>query len=310
MTAKPLILVQEVSKQFGKVQALSNVSVEVAEGELFGLIGPDGAGKTTLMRLITTLLVPNQGMVSVMGFDSVTEYRNIRSQIGFMPGSYSIYNDLSIRENLDLYANIFGTSLKAGYENIRDVYVQIEPFKNRPAGKLSGGMRQKLALCCAIIHNPRLLVLDEPTTGVDAVSRREFWEILRKMNQQGVTTLVSTPYMDEAQLCSRVALMQNGRLLAVDTPGNLNKHFDKELFLIYGSDNYELLTHLRKASFCHSVYPFGQNVHMITEPGTVNEQMIIDYLQTTGISAIQVKKHEAGIEDCFMYLARREQVSL
>lgn len=310
MTVKPLIWVQEVSKQFGKVQALSNVSVEIAEGELFGLIGPDGAGKTTLMRLVTTLLVPNQGKVSVMGFDSVTEYRNIRSQLGFMPGSYSIYNDLSIRENLELYANIFGTSLKAGYENIRDVYVQIEPFKNRPAGKLSGGMRQKLALCCAIIHNPRLLVLDEPTTGVDAVSRREFWEILRKMNQQGVTTLVSTPYMDEARLCSRVALMQNGRLLAVDTPENLNKHFDKELFLIYGSDNYGLLTHLRKASFCHSVYPFGQNIHMITEPGMVNEQMIIDYLQTTGISATQIKKQEAGIEDCFMYLARREQVSL
>jgi ABC-type multidrug transport system ATPase subunit len=218
------IKINNISKSYAEAQALQEISLSVNEGELFGLIGPDGAGKTTLMRILTTLLLPDTGEAKMAGLDVVKDFKEIRHIVGYMPGRFSLYQDLSVEENLNFFATVFGTTVEENYDLIRDIYYQIEPFKNRRAGKLSGGMKQKLALSCALIHKPKILVLDEPTTGVDAVSRKEFWEMLKKLQQRGITILVSTPYMDEATLCDRVALMQKGRILDVDSPGGLPKN--------------------------------------------------------------------------------------
>lgn len=212
------IVINGISKRYGKVQALHGVSLSVGEGELFGLIGPDGAGKTTLFRLLTTLLLPDEGSATVCGLDLVKDYRLIRQQVGYMPGRFSLYPDLSVEENLQFFASIFGTTIEENYNLVAPIYSQIEPFRKRKAGKLSGGMKQKLALSCALIHKPRVLFLDEPTTGVDVVSRVEFWDMLQNLRRQGITILVSTPYMDEAQRCTRVALISGGTILGVDTP--------------------------------------------------------------------------------------------
>ncbi len=212
------IEVEHISKSYGEVVALRDVSFDVEAGELFGLIGPDGAGKTTLFRLLTTLLKPDAGRASVVGLDIVNDYRDIRKQVGYMPGRFSLYSDLTVRENMDFFASIFGTIIEENYNMVAPIYRQIEPFSDRRAGKLSGGMKQKLALSCALIHKPKVLFLDEPTTGVDVVSRVEFWDMLYALRQQGITILVSTPYMDEAQRCSRVALINKGQILAIDTP--------------------------------------------------------------------------------------------
>ncbi len=212
------IEVEHISKSYGEVAALRDVSFDVEAGELFGLIGPDGAGKTTLFRLLTTLLKPDAGRASVVGLDIVNDYRDIRKQVGYMPGRFSLYSDLTVRENMDFFASIFGTTIEENYDMVAPIYRQIEPFSDRRAGKLSGGMKQKLALSCALIHKPKVLFLDEPTTGVDVVSRVEFWDMLYALRQQGITILVSTPYMDEAQRCSRVALINKGQILAIDTP--------------------------------------------------------------------------------------------
>ena len=210
------ITVNGISKRYGKVQALQGVNLSVEEGELFGLIGPDGAGKTTMFRLLTTLLLPDEGSATVCGF-----YRLIRQQVGYMPGRFSLYPDLSVEENLQFFASLFGTSVEENYNLVAPIYSQIEPFRKRKAGKLSGGMKQKLALSCALIHKPRVLFLDEPTTGVDVVSRVEFWDMLQDLRRQGITILVSTPYMDEAQRCGRVALISGGSILGVDTPADI-----------------------------------------------------------------------------------------
>jgi len=225
-----LVDVTEVGKSFGTTEALKDISFSVEESEIFGLIGPDGAGKTTLFRLITTLLLPDKGTINVMGLDAVKHYRELRKNIGYMPGRFSLYQDLSVEENLEFYATVFGTTVKENYHLISDIYSHIEPFKKRLAGKLSGGMKQKLALSCALIHKPRLLVLDEPTTGVDAVSRAEFWEMLGKLKKYNITILVSTPYMDEAMRCDRVALIQNGNILSIDTPGRVREGFKRKMF--------------------------------------------------------------------------------
>lgn len=221
---KPLI-VNDIVKTYGSgkdiVTALHGMSFEVERGELFGLIGPDGAGKTSLIRIIATLLLPDSGTASVDGFDTVKDYKAIRRRVGYMPGKFSLYPDLTVEENINFFATIFNTSLQENYELVRDIYSQIEPFKNRRAGKLSGGMKQKLALSCALIHRPSVLLLDEPTTGVDVVSRKEFWDMLKKLKEQGITILVSTPYMDEASRCDRIALVQNGGILSLDTPSNI-----------------------------------------------------------------------------------------
>lgn len=215
------ITVNGISKRYGKVQALRGVNLSVEEGELFGLIGPDGAGKTTMFRLLTTLLLPDEGSATVCGYDLVNDYRLIRQQVGYMPGRFSLYPDLSVEENLQFFASLFGTSVEENYNLVAPIYSQIEPFRKRKAGKLSGGMKQKLALSCALIHKPRVLFLDEPTTGVDVVSRVEFWDMLQDLRRQGITILVSTPYMDEAQRCGRVALISGGSILGVDTPADI-----------------------------------------------------------------------------------------
>ena len=219
-----------IFKSFGSTKALEDISFTVNEGEVFGFIGPDGAGKTTLFRIITSLLLPAKGKMSVLGMDVVSEYKEIRKNIGYMPGRFSLYQDLSVEENLNFYATVFGTTVAENYDLISDIYSHIEPFRKRLAGKLSGGMKQKLALSCALIHKPRLLVLDEPTTGVDAVSRSEFWEMLGKLRRYNITIIVSTPYMDEAVRCDRVALIQSGKLLSIDTPGRIREGFSRKTF--------------------------------------------------------------------------------
>jgi len=230
-----MVSVRHICKSYGAVQALNDLNFEVQAGEIFGLIGPDGSGKTTLFRILTTLLLPDSGSAKVMNLDVVHDFKKIRNQIGYMPGRFSLYQDLSVRENLELFATVFNTSISENYDLIKDIYQQIEPFNERRAGKLSGGMKQKLALSCALIHKPAILFLDEPTTGVDPVSRKEFWDMLKKLKQQGITILVSTPYMDEAALCDRIALIQNGKFLQIDTPQNMVTPFAPTLedYFIY-----------------------------------------------------------------------------
>jgi len=288
-------------KNFGDTQALKDISFDVNEGELFGFIGPDGAGKTTLFRIITTLLLPDRGSMSILGLDSTKGYRKLRENIGYMPGRFSLYLDLTVEENLNFYASVFGTTVEENYELIRDIYSHIEPFKTRLAGKLSGGMKQKLALSCALIHRPRLLVLDEPTTGVDAVSRTEFWEMLRKLRQHNITIVVSTPYMDEAMRCDRVALIQTGQIMSIDRPQNIRDGFSGKLFSVKAYDKYRLLIALRKYTGTLSVYPFGDSIH-VTLSGEKPEKALAEFLSKNGITDSVISETEAGIEDRFLEL--------
>ena len=293
-----------IEKSFDKTPALKDISFEVEAGALFGLIGPDGAGKTTLFRIFTTLLLADKGEARVAGYDVVQAYKEIRKRVGYMPGRFSLYQDLTVEENLSFFATIFGTSIKANYELIRDIYVRIEPFNHRRAGQLSGGMKQKLALSCALIHRPEVLFLDEPTTGVDAVSRKEFWEMLHKLRDQGITILVSTPYMDEASQCDRIALIQNGRFLGIDTPEQLCKNFEHPLYAISASDRYQLLQDLRQFPGTLHALPFGESLHLSTA-ASVDAQKIDHYLQGKGHQQVQVSRIEAGIEDVFLHLMDR-----
>lgn len=299
------IVVENVSKRYGPTEAVRNVSFSVRAGELFGLIGPDGAGKTTLFKMLVTLLLPDRGRATVAGHDVVRDYRPLRNLIGYMPGRFSLYQDLSIGENLQFFATVFGTTLEANYDLIRDIYVQLEPFKNRRAGALSGGMKQKLALCCALIHKPDVLFLDEPTTGVDAVSRKEFWDMLRRLNERRLTILVSTPYMDEATLCDRIALMQNGQLLAVDTPDNVASGFSKPLFAVRSAETYRLIQDLRQAPFTVTCYAFGEYLHLTTQPDVLPDR-IEQYLHERRHRAVVIRLIRAGIEDSFMALMKPE----
>lgn len=294
-----------ISKAYGTVKALQNVSFSVKPGELFGLIGPDGAGKTTLFKILVTLLLPDAGQASVTGHDVVKEFRALRRTIGYMPGRFSLYPDLSVQENLQFFAQVFGTTLEANYDLIRDIYEQLAPFKDRRAGALSGGMKQKLALCCCLIHKPDVLFLDEPTTGVDAVSRKEFWDMLYALRKQGLTILVSTPYMDEASRCDRIAFIQNGHILGIDTPTGITSRFQKPLFAVRAAQTYRLIQDLRKADFTDTCYAFGESVHLTAQPGT-DPQTITDYLQARQHEAVAVTPIQAGIEDTFMELMRDE----
>jgi ABC-2 type transport system ATP-binding protein len=295
-----------VSKSFGTTKALSEISFSVNESEVFGFIGPDGAGKTTLFRLITTLLKPDEGVMNVLGYDSVKDYRELRKNIGYMPGRFSLYQDLSVEENLNFYATVFGTTVKENYDLISDIYSHIEPFKDRLAGKLSGGMKQKLALSCALIHKPRLLILDEPTTGVDAVSRSEFWDMLAKLRPHNITILVSTPYMDEASRCDRVALIQNGSILAIDTPLNIKKGFSRKLFTVKSTEKYKLLNVLRDYSGILTAYPFGDSVHVTTKSDSADKSLT-DYLTKNGFADAVIEDSEAGIEDRFLELMIKDE---
>ncbi|WP_179317784.1 ABC transporter ATP-binding protein [Winogradskyella undariae] len=298
------ITISNISKSFKKVKALQNISFDVNEGELFGLIGPDGAGKTTLFRVLTTLLIANEGFATVAGFDVITEYKKIRNNIGYMPGKFSLYQDLTIEENLDFFATIFGTTIEENYDLIKDIYVQIAPFKDRRAGKLSGGMKQKLALCCALIHKPKVLFLDEPTTGVDPVSRKEFWEILKRLQQKDITILVSTPYMDEAALCDRIALIQNGKILEIDTPEAIVKHYPKQIYNVHANNMYQLINSLNNYKYNHSVYPFGEFVHYTDSRTDFNPEELKAYLESKKLSNIKIEKTQATIEDTFMELTK------
>jgi len=302
---KPLamdaIIIKNVSKAFGETQAVQDVSLSVKEGELFGLIGPDGAGKTTLFKILVTLLVADSGQATVAGRDVVRDFRALRTHIGYMPGRFSLYPDLSVEENLSFFATVFGTTIEANYDLIREIYVQLEPFKTRRAGALSGGMKQKLALCCALIHKPDVLFLDEPTTGVDAVSRKEFWEMLQRLKERGLTLLVSTPYMDEANQCDRIALMQNGKILAIDTPTGVEQLFRKPLFAVKAAETYRLIQDLRKAPFTETCYAFGEYLHLTTHDGTTPDE-ISQFLQEHQHVHVDVKPIQASIEDSFMAL--------
>jgi len=298
------IVVSNISKSYQNVKALQDISFEVKEGELFGLIGPDGAGKTTLFRILTTLLIADQGNAKVTDFDVVDDYKKIRNSVGYMPGKFSLYQDLTITENLTFFATIFGTTFEENFELIKEIYVQIEPFKNRRAGKLSGGMKQKLALCCALIHKPKVLFLDEPTTGVDPVSRKEFWEMLKRLQKKGITILVSTPYMDEAELCDRIALIQNGKILEIDTPQAIVKHYPMPIYNVSANNMYHLIKALNDYEHKHSVYPFGEFVHYTDSRYTFNPKDLKEYLATKNLSNITLEKTVATIEDTFMELAK------
>lgn len=293
-----------VGKKFGTTTALEDISFSVDESEIFGFIGPDGAGKTTLFRIITTLLLPDTGEITVLGKNCRTGYREIRKEIGYMPGRFSLYQDLSVEENLNFYATVFGTTVRENYHLISDIYSHIEPFRKRLTGKLSGGMKQKLALSCALIHKPRLLVLDEPTTGVDAVSRSEFWDMLGKLRQYNITIVVSTPYMDEAMRCDRVALIQNGRLLAIDTPRSIRDGFSRKLFSIRATEKYKLITALRSFHSTVTSYSFGDSVH-VTFSNDLLPAGLEEHLKNNGVADVVISETKAGIEDRFLELMER-----
>jgi len=293
-------IVKTYSTKKTKITAVDDVSFSVKEGELFGLIGPDGAGKSSIFRILTTLLLADSGSASVMDLDAVKDYKQIRNIVGYMPGRFSLYQDLSVEENLEFFATIFNTTIQANYNLISDIYVQLEPFKKRRAGKLSGGMKQKLALCCALIHKPQVLFLDEPTTGVDPVSRKEFWEMLKRLKAQGISILVSTPYMDEAKLCDRIALVQNGKILEIDTPQNIVDRFNNSLYAVHSDNMFDLLIQLRNYSETESCFAFGDKHHLVLKDNNSELSELKTYLKNQ--PSLEIKKIEPGIEDCFMRL--------
>ncbi len=294
------ISVRNISKSYQDVSALQHISFEVKPNEIFGIIGPDGAGKTTLFRILTTLLIANEGDATVAGFDVLEDYKSIRNHVGYMPGKFSLYQDLTVEENLKFFATIFGTTIKENYTLIEDIYVQLEPFKNRRAGKLSGGMKQKLALCCALIHKPKVLFLDEPTTGVDPVSRKEFWDMLKRLQQKNITILVSTPYMDEAALCDRIALIQDGKILQINTPESIVKQYPKTIYNVKADNMYQLINSLKTYPNQYSVYPFGEFVHYTDKKENCNLEELKQYLEKQDLQNISVEKTEVTIEDSFM----------
>lgn len=299
------VVLKNITKTYNKgtVVAVDDVSFSVEKGELFGLIGPDGAGKTSIFRVLTTLLLPDGGSASVNGLDVVKDYKSIRQRVGYMPGKFSLYQDLTVEENLNFFATVFNTSIQENYDLIKDIYVQIEPFKDRRAGKLSGGMKQKLALCCALIHRPTVLFLDEPTTGVDTVSRKEFWEMLKRLKTQGITILVSTPYMDEATLCERIALIQNGKIMSIDTPDNITAKFPDKLYAIKSHEMSQLLQDLRSMAEVKSCNSFGEFHHITLNN---NHEASLKDLQTAlsqkSHHDIEIRQITPTIEDCFINL--------
>jgi drug efflux transport system ATP-binding protein len=305
MNTQPAVTVENLVKKYrtkkGEVTALNGLSFSATKGEVFGLIGPDGAGKTSLFRILTTLLLADSGSATVNGWDSVKDYLQIRKCVGYMPGRFSLYQDLSVRENLAFFAAIFGADISTNYDLIKDIYSQLEPFAGRKAGQLSGGMKQKLALSCALIHKPEVLFLDEPTTGVDAVSRKEFWEMLHRLKEQGISILVSTSYMDEAGSCDRVALLQNGKVLGIDTPDGIRKGFGRELWAVKVKEMYRLLIELKADAAIESCYPFGQYHHVVLRNGA-GKELLDDRIAKGGYTEAAVTAITPGFEDCFMRL--------
>lgn len=296
--------VNHINKSYGKVQALKDLSFEVNQGEIYGIIGPDGAGKTTLFRILTTLLLADSGTAVVDGLDVVKDYKKIRNIIGYMPGKFSLYQDLTVEENLTFFATVFNTTIEENYYLIEDIYKQIEPFKNRRAGELSGGMKQKLALSCALIHKPTVLFLDEPTTGVDPVSRKEFWEMLKKLKQQGITIIASTPYMDEATLCDRIALIQDGEFMQIDSPANIIAGYPETLWSVQSNKMHRLLRDLRSFPSIKSSFSFGETLH-VTFDNRASSEDLQKYLANNGHSDIEIRTIQPTVEDCFMLLSKK-----
>lgn len=298
-----MITVHNISKQYRKVQALSGISLSVGKGEIFGLIGPDGAGKTTLFRILTTLILADSGTATLNGWDIVHDYCRIRENVGYMPGRFSLYPTMTVEENLDFFATLFRTTIAENYDLIKDIYSQIEPFKDRMAGKLSGGMKQKLALSCALIHRPLVLFLDEPTTGIDPVSRKELWAMLQKLKSEGITIVVSTPYMDEAMMCDRIAMIQKGSIMTIDTPQGIIDKMPQEIFAVKADNMSCLLADLRKFESTETCHTFGEFHHITFRYD--NEKLCDEmkfYLQKLGYNGVEIKEIEPTIEDCFMNL--------
>ena len=301
------IVLNGLTKVYGKEKtvAVSNISFTVNKGEIFGLIGPDGAGKTSIFRMLTTLLLPDEGSATVSGFDLEKDYKQIRNSVGYMPGKFSLYQDLTVEENLSFFATVFNTTIEENYHLIKEIYIQLEPFKTRRAGKLSGGMKQKLALCCALIHKPTVLFLDEPTTGVDPVSRKEFWQMLKRLKEQGITILVATPYMDEATLCDRIALIQHGKIMSIDTPQNISSSFPDKIYAVYADKMSPLIRHLGNNKNIVRSYAFGDCVHAIMQEEKIME--VEDYLISNGLGEVSIKKVAPSIEDVFIKLTLDHQ---
>ena len=304
MSGDPAVAADAIEKRFGATPALAGVSFTVAAGELFGFVGPDGGGKTTLFRILATLLVPTAGRARVLGRDVVADLWALRPRIGYMPGRFSLYPDLSVRENLQFFASVFGTTIAETRAQIAPIYSQLEPFDDRRADALSGGMKQKLALCCALVHRPEILLLDEPTTGVDAVSRREFWDLLGTLKASGMTIVVSTPYMDEATRCDRVALVQRGRLLATDTPQRIAASLDRPLFAVHADDRYRALVALRESPRTHAVYPFGEALHYADARADASTEAVAadvrGFLAARGFAGVRVEAAAPTVEDAFI----------
>lgn len=296
------VVIQHISKSYGNIPALQDITLDIQPGELFGLIGPDGAGKTSLFRILTTLLLADSGTASVCGLDVVRGYKEIRNRVGYMPGRFSLYQDLTVEENLNFFATVFNTTVEENYDLVRDIYVQIEPFKKRKAGKLSGGMKQKLALSCALIHRPEVLFLDEPTTGVDPVSRVEFWDMLDRLKKEGITILVSTPYMDEASRCDRIALMRSGQCLSVDTPDGIRSTFVRPLYAVRASSMYKLLIDLRTYPDTYSCYAFGDSHHLTLKDAGSDISGLQQFIMEKGYTGLEIEWIEPSVEDCFMAL--------
>ncbi len=299
------VSVRHIRKAYGQVQALHDVSFDVEEGEIYGIIGADGAGKTTLFRILATLMLADEGTAAIEGMDVVTAFRSVRRIIGYMPGKFSLYPDLTVEENLHFFATVFGTTVRENYALIEDIYRQIEPFKHRRAGKLSGGMKQKLALSCALIHQPKVLLLDEPTTGVDPVSRKEFWEMLMKLKAHGITIVVSTPYMDEAKRCDRIALIQTGRFLQIDTPERIVSGFPDTRWAVSAEPMRRLLDDLRAFPHTSSSYSFGKNYH-VTLKDPVPTDELAAFLSRRNYSGIEITPIRPSVEDCFIRMLHKE----
>ncbi|MDR3119346.1 MAG: ABC transporter ATP-binding protein [Mediterranea sp.] len=300
---KPAVRVVNLKKSYGEVESLRGVDFTTCEGECFGIIGPDGAGKTTLLRILATLLSPSSGTAEVAGRDAVKDYKDIRKKVGYMPGRFSLYQDLTVEENIAFFATVFGATVTESYGRIKDIYHQIEPFADRKAGDLSGGMKQKLALCCALVHKPEILLLDEPTTGVDPVSRNEFWDVLNRLQRQGITIIVTTPYMDEATRCDRIALIREGRFLQTDTPEHIIRQFDQTLWAVSGTHMFRLLAELRAHPQVTSSYAFG-DAHHVTVDNRLTTGDLAAYLAAKGHDGVEIKPIRASIEDCYMQSAQ------
>lgn len=300
---KEAVKVENVSMIYGKSKAyaLDDISFNINENDIFGIIGPDGAGKTTLFRILTTLILPTQGSVEIYGFKTSKDYKQIRQFIGYVPQRFSLYQDLTVFENLNFFASVYKTTIKENYDVIRDIFIHLESFKNRKAGKLSGGMKQKLALCCALINKPKILFLDEPTTGIDPVSRIEFWETIKKLKENGITIIVSTPYMDEAKLCDTIALMFNSKIFNISTPKQIISNFDSKIYKIKSDSNSYLKKILYDADKSFTVYYFGDSVHLaISKELAINEKQIIEIINEKNIKISEFSLIKPTIEDCFI----------